>query len=75
MAKPKRDPWSLRLNRALFPVFGPAQLGAGRPEAPYAPPADPLCPMCGQPMSGHRVERTADQSHATRIYCPPNPVA
>jgi hypothetical protein len=71
--KRKRDPWSMRLNRALFPVFGPAQLGAGRPEQPYAPPADPVCPICGRPMKDHRVERTADQSHATRVYCPPKP--
>jgi hypothetical protein len=71
--KRKRDPWSMRLNRTLWPVFGPAQLGAGHPEAPYSPPADPSCPICGQPMAEHRVERTADQSHATRIYCPPKP--
>jgi hypothetical protein len=24
-------------------------------------------------MKDHRVERTADQSHATRVYCPPKP--
>jgi hypothetical protein len=34
-----------------------------------------VCPICGQPMADHRVERTADQSHATRIYCPPTPSA
>jgi len=69
----KREPWSARLNRALFPFLGPAQLGAGRPETPYAPPANPVCPICGQPMADHRVERTADQTHATRVYCPPKP--
>jgi hypothetical protein len=65
----------MRLNRTLFPVFGPAQLGAGRPEQPLTPAANPLCPICGQPMADHRVERTADQTHATRIYCPPTPDA
>ena len=73
MTKPKRDPWSMRLNRAVFPVFGPAQLGAGRPERLFTPAENPACPMCGQPMADHRVERTADQSHATRVYCPPKP--
>jgi hypothetical protein len=73
VAKRKRDPWSMRLNRTLFPVFGPAQLGAGHPEQPFAPAENPVCPLCGQPMADHRVERTADQSHATRVYCPPKP--
>jgi hypothetical protein len=75
VAKPKREPWSMRLNKTLWPVFGPAQLGAGRPETPYAPPANPVCPICNQPMADHRVERTPDQSHATRIYCPPAPAS
>ncbi len=60
-----------RLDRGLFPFMGPAQLGAGHPEAPYRPPADPVCPVCGVAMASHVIERTSDQFHATRLICPP----
>jgi hypothetical protein len=64
-----------RLDKGLFPYMGPAQLGAGRPEAPYRPPADPRCPVCGAAMAVHVIERTSDQFHATRLICPSAPAA
>jgi hypothetical protein len=62
--------WAERWDMGLMPFMGPAQIGAGHPEEPYAPPAHPICPVCGGNMSAHRIERTADQSHATRLVCP-----
>lgn len=57
------------LNRWVYPLAGPAQIGIGRPEEPYVPPADPQCPICGKPMvDHHRSPGTA--SIATRLYCP-----
>ncbi len=55
------------LNRIVFTFTGPAQVGIGRPEAPYVPPADPSCPLCGQPMSRHRIDRTGER---TQLHCP-----
>lgn len=60
-----------RLDKGLFPWMGPAQLGAGHAEEPYRAPVDPSCPVCGGPLREHTVARNADQSHATRLLCPP----
>lgn len=59
-----------RLDRGLLPFMGPAQLGAGHPEAPYRRPADAACPVCGSPMTAHVVERSSDPARATRLICP-----
>ncbi|MCU1474629.1 MAG: hypothetical protein JWQ92_2697 [Amnibacterium sp.] len=59
-----------RLDRGLFPFMGPAQIGAGHAEQPYRPPADPRCPICGGRLADHAVERSADQTTATRLICP-----
>ncbi|WBU37196.1 hypothetical protein [Homoserinibacter sp. YIM 151385] len=69
-----RDRWWDRLNRALFPYFGPAQLGTGRqPDQPLPSAerrAERPCPLCGRPMTEHRLERTRDQHTSTRLHCP-----
>lgn len=72
MAEKRR--WWERLNRGLFPYFGPAQLGAGpggeREAVSDADRAARPCPLCGQPMSTHTIERTPNSSTATRLHCP-----
>jgi hypothetical protein len=62
---------SRRLDRGLLPFMGPAQLGAGHEETPYRADAGAACPICGAPMTEHRIERSADQTHSTRLFCPP----
>jgi len=57
------------LNRVVYRFAGPAQIGIGRPEEPYAPPANPLCPLCGESMSRHVVDRSGVK---TQLYCPKN---
>lgn len=60
--------WWQRLNKALFPYLGPAQLGPfGEPPLPTVE-AKP-CPLCGAPMSEHTFERSQDRT-ATRMHCP-----
>ena len=59
-----------KANDVVRTFTGPAQLGAGHPEGPDIRPADPACPICGQPLSLHRIERTADSRTSTRFYCP-----
>jgi hypothetical protein len=59
-----------KLNRIIYSYTGPAQVGIGRPEAPYVPPADPRCPLCGQAMSLHDIDRSGER---TQLYCPPRP--
>jgi hypothetical protein len=56
-----------RLNRVVYMFTGPAQIGIGRPEAPYVPPADPRCPICTAPMEQHQVDRSGER---TQLYCP-----
>jgi hypothetical protein len=56
-----------RLNRVVYMFTGPAHVGIGRPEEPYVPPTDPRCPLCGQPMSGHRIDRSGER---TQVQCP-----
>ncbi|GAA1965810.1 hypothetical protein [Agromyces allii] len=55
-------------NRMIFRFTGPAQVGIGRPEAPYVPPADPRCPLCGGPMAAHDIDRSGER---TQVHCPP----
>ena len=57
------------VNRTLYPIAGPAQVGIGRPEEPYRAPADPRCPLCGESMARHVVER-GDANAPTRLHCP-----
>jgi hypothetical protein len=56
-----------RLNRIVFTFTGPAQVGIGRPEAPYVPPTDPRCPLCGNLMADHTIDRTGER---TQLHCP-----
>lgn len=60
--------WWEKLNRALFPWMGPAQLGPFD-EAPLPSTAEAPCPLCGAPMSRHTVERPGGNV-ASRLHCP-----
>ncbi|WP_121370534.1 hypothetical protein [Frondihabitans australicus] len=64
----QRGFWA-RINRALYPLAGPASLGAGHPEEPYRAPADPLCPICGTPLATHDIDRSLPGARA-RLTCP-----
>ena len=60
--------WWEKLNRALFPFMGPAQLGPfGEPPLPST--ATKPCPLCGQAMELHTFDRSQDR-HSTRMHCP-----
>lgn len=61
--------WWDRLNRALYPYMGPAQLGS-RDEPPPVSSIGKPCPLCGQSMLEHTVERADDWSTASRLHCP-----
>ena len=56
-------------SKVLYPIMGPAQIGIGRPEEPYAPPDNPVCPICSQPMIAHEILR-GDAHTPTRLTCP-----
>lgn len=56
------------VNRFFYRFTGPAQLGAGRQEAPVAPSAGARCPICGDVMGDHVREVVADQR--TLLHCP-----
>ena len=58
-----------RVNRFLYPIAGPASLGAGHPEAPYVPPVDPACPVCGRLMADHTIVRRSD-NRSSSLECP-----
>ena len=59
--------WWMHLNRAIFPVMGPAQLGPfGEPPLPST--EGKPCPLCGSPMREHIVERR--DGRATQLHCP-----
>jgi hypothetical protein len=58
-----------RINRLLYPIAGPASLGAGHPEAPYVAPADPACPVCGRLMADHTIVRRSD-NRSSSLECP-----
>lgn len=64
---PKRAWWQ-KLNAALFPYMGPAQLGPFD-EEPLPPTDQKPCPLCGQAMAGHTFERSQDRT-STRMHCP-----
>ena len=55
---------SARLNKALFPYLGPAQIG------PFDEQHDTIkpCPLCGAAMDAHEIERTPGRP--TRLHCP-----
>lgn len=65
--KPRLQWWE-RLNKALFPYMGPAQVGPYETE-PLPPVAGKACPLCGQPMRDHVIERSTGNV-ATRLHCP-----
>ena len=60
--------WWQRLNKALFPYMGPAQLGPFD-EPPLPSVAEKPCPLCGRPMSLHTFQRSQDHT-STRMHCP-----
>jgi len=64
-----RAPWWDKLNRALYPVLGPAQLGS-RNEPPAPSSEGRPCPICGGAMADHVIERARDWSTASRVHCP-----
>ncbi|GAB3403477.1 hypothetical protein GCM10027515_14570 [Schumannella luteola] len=68
MAKGKR--WWDRLNKALYPYLGPAQLGPGRGGERTDAPPPAMCPLCGQAMATHEIERSTDGHTPTRLHCP-----
>jgi hypothetical protein len=69
----ERISWWDRLNRTLFPYIGPPPLGPGPRGEKVVDAASlvPHCPLCGELMSAHEIERTADWSTPTRLHCPP----
>lgn len=60
----------LKANAVVRTFTGPAQIGAGHPEAPEVRRADAACPICGRPMTSHTVLRADDQREPTRLVCP-----
>ncbi|AMM20209.1 hypothetical protein AX769_08570 [Frondihabitans sp. PAMC 28766] len=58
-----------RLNRFLYPIAGPASLGAGHPEEPYRAPVDPACPVCGKPLAIHDISRGFGAGRSS-LNCP-----
>lgn len=55
-----------RVNRALYPVFGPAQI---TPMGVQAPTSAAMCPVCQRAISEHRFDRE-DRSRPTIMVCP-----
>jgi hypothetical protein len=62
--------WWNRVNRALYPVMGPSNIGAGGPERPVVDTANAPCPICGVSLALHTFERSTDGHTSTRMYCP-----
>jgi hypothetical protein len=62
--------WWDRLNRALYPYFGPAALGPGPTGERPDTPSPTACPLCGKPLADHAIERSTDGHTATRLHCP-----
>lgn len=56
-------------GRVAWTITGPAQVGIGRPEAPYVPPTDPRCPLCDGAMAEHVIDRGTSTT-PTRLHCP-----
>lgn len=56
-----------RIDRALFPVFGPADVGPyDTPEREYVA-VDEDCSVCFRPVSQHTTDRSGGRS---RLVCP-----
>lgn len=55
-----------RVNRALYPVLGPAQI---TPMGVQAPTPAAMCPVCRRAISEHRFDRK-DRSRPTIMVCP-----
>ncbi len=69
----ERTRWWDKLNRALYPYLGPAELGPfDQPPLPSL--AAKACPLCGAPMTAHSVERPGGNV-ASRLHCPAPAVA
>lgn len=62
--------WGNRLNRALYPIMGPASVGIDGPEPPPLDPSQARCPLCQGLLSVHRFERSDDSRVPTRLICP-----
>lgn len=69
MSKVSKSRWWEKLNKAIFPFMGPAQLGPFDQE-PLPPAENKACPLCGQPITLHTFVRSQDRN-ATRMHCPP----
>ena len=64
-----RSHWWDRLNHALYPYLGPAQLGSPSEPARVSSVGKP-CPLCGVSMLEHTVERASDWTTPSRLRCP-----
>jgi hypothetical protein len=62
--------WYEKANRVVRFFTGPAQIGAGHAEGPDVRTTDHPCPICGAPLSGHHIQRSANQITPTRMICP-----
>jgi len=58
--------WTItkKLNAALFPYLGPAQVGPYDEQHETVKP----CPLCTRPMDEHGIERR--DGHPTQLHCP-----
>lgn len=56
------------LNRKLLPVMGPPPMGPY--ETVVKQIGEAVCPVCGQPMSGHTIDRSTLE---TILNCPREP--
>ena len=61
------EPQAGRIDRALFPLFGPAQVGPYDEPAQRPEPVDLECSICFRPMSLHTTDRSGGRS---RVICP-----
>lgn len=56
------------VQRFLYQIEGPSQLGDRNEPAPVAP-VDPRCPVCRLPMKDHRIDR-GGPGLPTQLKCP-----
>jgi hypothetical protein len=61
--------WWNRVNRRLYPVFGPAQVTRSDRNVPEPERSGSPCPVCGRPMTEHTIER-GTSSQPSRLHCP-----
>ena len=61
--------WWNRVNRRLYPVFGPAQVTRSDRHVPEPVRTERACPLCGRPMSEHTIER-GTPSQPSYLHCP-----